>query len=152
MVDGSNLSVTFSLNNTSETINSLDLASLDFNFEWGTRKYELNIDIATNIEYSIDIKITKPDNSLYVLNRKIFLLPSPFVIGKIDIEIEELLNETFIFHSELYVDGELIKTHRIFPDIISWNKLSFGKHTLKVIAFDPYGNRASDEMIVWKFF
>ena len=152
LVDGSKLSITFSLNNTSETFNSIEIMASDFYIDIDTFKFEINIDFATNIEYSMDIEILKPENSLYVFNRKILPLSLPIAVGKIDIEIEELLNETFIFHSELYIDSELTKTPSFPPNILSWNKLSFGKHTLKVIAFDLYGNRASDEMIVWKFF
>jgi hypothetical protein len=74
------------------------------------------------------------------------------VIGKIDIEFEELLNETDILFSELYIDNVLTATPNIYNKPLNWNKLSFGKHMLKVIAFDFYGNRASDEIIVWKFF
>ena len=153
VVDGSILSVTFSLNNTSETFNSIIIETLEFNIK-GLSSLEIYFDIATNIEYSIDIEITKPDSSLYVLNRKILPLPSPVVIGKIDVEYRELLNETKTGFCELYIDGELIATPSFYypNNILIWNKLSFGKHTLKVIAFDQYGNRASDEMIVWKFF
>ena len=44
-----------------------------------------------------------------------------------------------------------------FTDVIhqknvTWNELSFGKHTIKLIAFDMYGNRDYEEIEVWKFF
>ncbi|MCD4664014.1 MAG: hypothetical protein K8R68_02010, partial [Bacteroidales bacterium] len=71
VVDGSTLSVTFSLNNTSETINSIVIFALDFNIDADTLLGEMNFDFATNVEYSMDIKITKPDNSLYLFNREI---------------------------------------------------------------------------------
>ena len=151
VVDGSTLSVTFSLNNTSETINSIVIFAFDFNIDADTFRGDANFDAATNVEYSIDIKITKPDNSLYLFNREILPLSSPVVIGKINIEFEELLNETFAVYGELYIDGELTATSNMMG-VLTWNKLSFGKHTLKVIEFDIYGNRASDEIEVWKFF
>jgi len=151
VVDGSTLSITFSLNNTSETINSIVIFALDFNIDADTLLGEMNFDFATNVEYSMDIKITKPDNSLYLFNREILPLSSPVVIGKINVEFEELLNETLAEYGELYIDGELTATSNIMS-VLTWNKLSFGKHTLKVIAFDVYGNRASDEIEVWKFF
>ena len=151
VVDGSTLSVTFSLNNTSETINSIVILAFDFNFDADNLGGEINFDVATNVEYSMDIKITKPDNSLYLFNREILPLSSPVVIGKINVEFEELLNETLAGYGELYIDGELTATSNMMG-VLTWNKLSFGKHTLKIIAFDNYGNRASDEIEVWKFF
>jgi len=151
VVDGSTLSVTFSLNNTSETINSIVVFAFDFDIDADTFGGEMNFDAATNVEYSMDIKITKPDNSLYLFNREILPLSSSVVIGKINVEFEELLNETSAGYGELYIDGELTATSNIMS-VLTWNKLSFGKHTLKVIAFDVYGNRASVEIEVWKFF
>jgi hypothetical protein len=151
VVDGSTLSITFSLNNTSETINSMVISAFDIDIDFDTLKGEMNFDAATNVEYSMDIKITKPDDSLYLFNREILPLSLPVVIGKINVGFEELLNETLAGYGELYIDGEITATPNIVG-VLTWNKLSFGKHTLKVIAFDDFGNRASDEIEVWKFF
>jgi hypothetical protein len=151
-VNGSTLSVTFGLNTTSETMNSLVIDAFDIHIDNDTFQGALYYDSATNVEYSMDMKITKPGNYLYLCNRQIVPLFSPVVFGKITVEFEDLLNDpsTGIF-SELYIDGELTAT----PDSkfqLVWKTLSFGKHTLKVIAFDVFGNRDSDEIEVWKFF
>ena len=150
-VSGSTLTVTFPLNEVIESINSIVITAMDVYFDEDTFELEAYIDAATNIEYLMDIEITKPDNKLYLFNRETLPLSSPFIIGKIDVEIEELFNETYIQYQELYIDGKLVGTLDLF-DGLTWNKFSFGKHTLKVLAFDTYGNRASDEIEVWKFF
>ena len=110
VVDGSTLSVTFSLNNTYETINSIVIFAYELNIDVDNLKGEMNLDAAINVEYSIDIKITKPYSSLYLFNREILPLSSPAVIGKIYVEFEELLNETSVGYGELYIDGELTAT------------------------------------------
>jgi hypothetical protein len=72
-VNGSNISISFSLNNSSEFINSVTVLASDVYFGEKEIKFETNSDLAANIEYSIDIEITKPDKSLYVFNNKICL-------------------------------------------------------------------------------
>ena len=58
---------------------------------------------------------------------------------------------TQLLMSELYIDNKYLKTSDLFLNV-TWNEFSFGKHTLKLISFDMYGNRDYEEIEVWKFF
>ncbi|PNX50059.1 MAG: hypothetical protein BV456_08000, partial [Thermoplasmata archaeon M8B2D] len=152
LVDGAFLSVNFRLNNSYETINSMEVLAIYFNeIDSVYPRFKAAFDSTTNIGYTMDIKITKPDNKLYLFNKEKLSLSIPVVIGKINIECKEILEDKEVFYEELYIDGELTATSDYLGNLI-WNKLSFGKHTLKVLAFDEFGNRASDEIEVWKFF
>jgi PKD repeat protein len=99
------------------------------------------------------VKITKPENALYMGNSPVIPLRTPLIIG--EIEIETLASDTSgIDHIELYINNQLKATLNSEPYIWLWSErtpLQF-KHTIKITAYDRTGNQASDELIVWKFF
>jgi hypothetical protein len=50
------------------------------------------------------------------------------------------------YYGKIYVDDELKVTSYIIINELTWSKLSFGKHILKILFFNGYRNRASDEI------
>ena len=96
------------------------------------------------------VKIMQPKNGLYLLNKKIISFFIPLVIGPIDIKINASDNDTGLKYIEIYVDEVLSANITSEPFVWRWDERTFGRHTLKVVAFDNAGNKATDEIIVWK--
>jgi hypothetical protein len=96
------------------------------------------------------INIIKPEESLYLLNKKLSI-PIPLIIGDIDIEIDAF-DELGIQKIDFYINDELRYTDLNGSYSWYWSDLEFGKKTIKVEAFDSVGNFSSDEIIVWRFF
>ena len=76
------------------------------------------------------------------------------IIG--DITIEAYILESWYWHGEaesveFYIDDVLKATVSSEPFSWTWDDTAFGKHIIKVIAYDDDGNSASDEITVWKF-
>jgi len=97
------------------------------------------------------VKIKNPKNALYVYNREILPLFTPFIIGPIDIEVDTSGVEFTVDGVEIYIDGELKYTDTSEPFIWTWDTISFFKHTLEVIAFNSEGNSSSKALMVRKF-
>jgi hypothetical protein len=53
---------------------------------------------------------------------------------------------------EFYIDDKLEETVKPPIFIWRWDKNTFFRHKIKVIAYDNAGNSNSDELNVWKFF
>ncbi|HID24949.1 MAG TPA: hypothetical protein EYP23_00570 [Thermoplasmata archaeon] len=92
--------------------------------------------------------ITKPEPGVYVANYKVLPLPSmTIVFGSIDVEV----NASGMEGVDFYIDGVFKATDTMEPYVWTWDEKTFGKHTIKVVAYDNAGNHASDEVTVWKF-
>ena len=52
---------------------------------------------------------------------------------------------------EFYIDDVLKANITSEPYSWTWTDKTFGRHTIKVVAYDDEGNSASDEIKVWKF-
>ena len=98
------------------------------------------------------VKITKPENALYLLNMKILPLSKPLIIGRIDIEVDASQGEVGIDRVEFYIDDELKFTDFDEPYSWTWKDKVFFKHTIKVIAIDNAEKSSSNEIVVRKFF
>ena len=107
-------------------------------------------------EWSDPLSVSMPKNKqlielesgIYVDNFKEISFPIPIIVGSIDIEVDA----EGATRVEFYIDGELEATVTEKPHIWKWDEFSFGRHTLKVVAYDNAGNSDTDEMTVWKFF
>ena len=53
---------------------------------------------------------------------------------------------------EFYIDNTLEVDDVTEPYNWTWDKISFSKHTVRVVAYDNAGNTKSAEIEVWKFF
>ena len=110
--------------------------------------------ISINQDNAINLDITNPENALYIKNVKIrsFLFRNPLILGFINIttDVSSLYSE--IESVEFYINNELKKTDIKEPYNLLWDEKSFGRYTIKVIAYDDMGNHELKELVVWKFF
>jgi len=97
------------------------------------------------------IEMIKPENALYIFERKILSLPSPLIIGGITIVAEAYDNETGINRVEFYIDEWRRATDYDEPYEWLWDETAFMKHTIKVVAYDNAENSAMKEREVWIF-
>jgi len=98
---------------------------------------------------SMNIEITHPDNGFYFNNNKIFPFIASVMIGDALIRTNTSGDIQYV---EFYLDGVLIDTDMEEPFEWLWDEVDFFKHTVKVVAYDSFENRAEDELVVWKFF
>ena len=76
------------------------------------------------------------------------------LIGFIDIEAivyEDWWGPESAEKVEFYINNELKATFSSEPYLWRWNEVKFGKHIIKVIAYDDEGKSASKEIEVYKF-
>jgi hypothetical protein len=103
---------------------------------------------------SLVIQITKPEQGLYINNKKILPFTSlPPVIVK-SIDIETLARTSCdIDHVEFLVDGVVQTSDTSAPYMWTWDqKIPFKfRHILQVTVYDTEGFQTSDDMMVWKF-
>lgn len=98
---------------------------------------------------SMNIEITHPDNGFYFNNNKLFPFITSVMIGDALIRTNTSGDIQYV---EFYLDGVLIDTDMEEPFEWLWDEVDFFKHTVKVVAYDSFENRAEDELVVWKFF
>jgi hypothetical protein len=98
------------------------------------------------------VRILKPENALYLANKKIMPLRVPLILGKIAIEVNASSDQSNITRVDFYIDSELKATVTAKPYTWTWDARSFGRHTIQIVAFNSFGNSASAELPVWKFF
>ena len=106
-------------------------------------------------EKLIEVEIAKPLNAFYIDNERVTPFPEARIIGEIEIEayIPGSWNEPGDADKvEFYIDDILKATVTSKPFNWTWDEITIGKHTIKVIAYDDEGNSTSDEITVWKFF
>ncbi len=111
----------------------------------------LNFSLETE---TIEVDIAKPLRALYLNNNRIIPFIKSRIIGSIDVE-------AFVYESwhepgdvekiEFYIDDDLKATLTSKPYTWTWNKRTFGKHTVKVIAYNSEGETSSKEIEVFKF-
>jgi nitrous oxidase accessory protein len=102
-------------------------------------------------------EITKPVRAaLYFFNVKVgswSFLRNPLIFGSIDIEVNANDSISGIECVKFYIDEELKSIDTNAPYTFRWGLGSFIKHrhNIEIVAFDNFGNSASDEIQVWKF-
>lgn len=109
-------------------------------------------DATLHVVPSMNVKIVKPENGIYIRNKKVFPFFLPIIIGEIDIEANAT-SANGIEKVEFYIDGEIKGEDISYPYNFTWDEKSFFryKHLIKVVAHDERGNKAEDELNVWKF-
>jgi hypothetical protein len=102
------------------------------------------VNITSPVEGFLNIYIL----GLFVLKIRTF---TTVVIGKIKVIVDALDNQSGIQRVEFYIDDELKSTDTAAPyDWIWSDRGHFFPYTLKVVAYDNYGNNNSDAFKVWK--
>lgn len=98
------------------------------------------------------VRITKPENAIYIRDSKILRFFAPFLIGKFTFEANATNQEYGIDRVEFYLDDVLKENDTSDPYSWLWGEKAFFRHTVKVVAYDNTGNNVSEEIYVWKFF
>lgn len=99
-----------------------------------------------------NIEINKPKNGFYISDRKIIPLPCTLIIGDITIQANVSDEESGVAGVEFYIDGILKFNDSSEPYEWLWDETAFFRYIIKVVAYDNAGNKASDEIKIWKFF
>ena len=103
------------------------------------------------------VKIIKPENALYLFNSKIrkylFRFRIPLIIGKIRIEADATDEDSAIEMVEFYINDKPMGADITEPYTFLWRwdrPRIFHIFTIKVVAYDNFGNTAEDKMLVRK--
>jgi hypothetical protein len=100
-----------------------------------------------------DVVITNPqENHLYIFGTDNGAFPLTMIVGKIDMETQVNNNAGTVQKVEFYMDNTLQFTDTEAPYIWTWNKVSFLRHTIKVIAYYDTVDSMSSQISVWKIF
>lgn len=103
------------------------------------------------IPSQIQMTVTRPENALYIGDKKIMPFVTPVSLGKITIDASATSLSYGIEKVEFYVDDSLVSTDIAVPYSWTWNTIAFLRHTIKVVAYDTAGNTALREFFMWKF-
>jgi hypothetical protein len=104
------------------------------------------------IHAPIQMKVTKPENGLYLNDKKILSFPISLAIGKISIEATAACADSPIEKVEFYVDNTLQGTDTTAPYSWVWKTPALFRHSIKVVAYDTTGRTTSRDVTLWKFF
>jgi hypothetical protein len=100
----------------------------------------------------IKMKINRPENAIYVADKKILPFPAPLCFGKITINASVQSVSYGVDKVEFYVDNILQETVATAPYTWTWSHLAFFKHVVKVIAYDTGSHNITREITMRKFF
>ena len=100
------------------------------------------------------VTIVQPTPGLYIFNKRLLPIPksTAIIIGRTDIRVNATDSGSGINHVEFYIDNKLKANDTTEPYVWIWSEKTFGRHIVKVIAYDNAENSASDEITIWKFF
>jgi hypothetical protein len=109
--------------------------------------------ISIDQDNTIELNVMNPENALYINNIKIrpFLFRNPLIIGYINITVDVYSINSEIESVEFYIDNELKKETNKNTYFYRWDEKSFGKYTVKLVAYDNMGNQKEKEFVVWRF-
>ena len=146
-----------------DTINlTIDTSHLDFGF------HECSIEIDSNggsgtvtIDINIipllqppNVSIEKPiDGAIYLWNKEIFRFFRTIIIGPIAIEVNATDPDGNIEKVEFFIDNTSVYNDTEAPYAYAFNDRMFGRHTIKVVAYDDQGlsSEASVEAFIISF-
>jgi hypothetical protein len=95
------------------------------------------------------INITRPKKGfLYIKDKEIAPIGTTLILGKITQRVYAQDLESGVNKVEFYVDNTLKNSDKIAPYEWMWDERVFGRHRIKVIAYDNSGKEASAEMRV----
>jgi len=104
------------------------------------------------IPTQIQMKVIKPENAIYIGDKKILPFITPVSIGKITTEASATCNNYDIEKVEFYVDDTLQSTDYTSPYSWTWNTIAFSRFSIKVIAYDIAGHYLTREFKMLKYF
>jgi hypothetical protein len=100
----------------------------------------------------IQMRITRPENAIYVADRMIRSFWVPLCVGKITVNASVSNINYGITKVEFYVDDILQTTVDTAPYQWTWEHPAFFRHVLKIVAYDTGGHTATRQVALWKFF
>jgi uncharacterized repeat protein (TIGR01451 family) len=98
------------------------------------------------------VKITSPvPASIYFRNRRIprLLSEKVFIVGGINITAEASDEDGEITNVEFFIDNEFKYKDTEAPFYWNWNEKAFGRHEIKVKAYDNNGNTAEEKIEIF---
>ena len=95
---------------------------------------------------------TPQEKHLYLFGKDRGAFPFTMILGKIDVEAQVNGDAGTVQKIEFYKDNILQFNDTEAPYIWTWNKLSFFKHSIKIIAYYDSVNTTSNQIKVWKLF
>jgi len=106
------------------------------------------------VDYALPtVSIIKPTNALYFMNVKLLPTKTPYIIGRITIEVEASQEDGFeITEVKFFIDDNLQATMTSKPFTWIWKGFSWGEHHIDVRAYDSKGHTNSTTLHVMKFF
>ncbi len=111
----------------------------------------LNLSLQQN---TVSVDIVKPLRAIYLNNQRLIPCSSTMIIGSISIETNGEGYYGFgnweIQKVEFYIDNNLKATINKEPYVWDWTTKTFGKHTIKVIAYSYNNDTAMKEIKVTK--
>lgn len=93
------------------------------------------------------IKIIEPENYIYLVGIKIIPFLKPIAIGKVNVRV---IATSDVSHVEFCIDDKLKYVDNEQPYEWTWKEFAFGKHEIKVVAYNENGGEAEDNIEVWK--
>jgi len=100
----------------------------------------------------ISINFLKPENAIYIGNRRIVPFFIPIIIGGINLEVETSSEISEIKKVEFYVNDGLRLIDEESPYEWQWREISFNKNEIKINVFNDNDNNISEEKVIWKYF
>ncbi len=106
------------------------------------------------VDYALPtVSIVKPTNALYFFNIKLLPTKSPFIIGRITIEVEASQEDGFeITEVKFFIDDNLKSTVMSEPFTWTWTGFSWGEYHIDVRVYDSKGHTNSTTLHIKKFF
>ncbi len=130
---------------------SIKVKARDKNY--GESEWSPVITVIVSDESIPAVAIEHPNNGVYMRNNRIIPFPFTLAIGPIDVTVSAS-DGSGIDKVLFYIDDMQHPVAEVLssPYKYNWNSFSFGKHVVKVVAFDSAGRHNSVEQTVWKFF
>ncbi len=98
------------------------------------------------------IYLIKPvKGHIYLKNKKVLSFFTTIIIGKIDIIINAIDNQSGINKIELYINNELKTISNKNTLYWTWKNKVFFRYEIKTVVYDNRGNNATKTLKVWKF-
>lgn len=100
-----------------------------------------------------NLTLTSPQaRSLYLGGKRLLPFPTTLVIGRIQVTINTSDEGSGISSVTFSLNGVVKKTITAPPYLWDWTEKAFGRFSLEVEAIDGAGNKATDQITVWKLF
>jgi len=105
-------------------------------------------------EISPQIEIIRPkEDNIYILDAKVIpMLGKTIIIGPFDVVVDPTDQGTGTSYVEFYKNDQLVFTDFDFPYSWNWNQISFGRSTIRAVAYDCAGNFNDESITLYKLF